>query len=96
MTFDELIKTDWYLTRPKRVKDAINKLPPTNLYRFKDSKKQCYIVSYEEPHSETEPITVTVQKTGVGGNLALMGLGVLDTNKVFDVSLDNLEKWTDD
>lgn len=88
---DELL--DWYNERPKIIQEAILKLPPNKFYKFKDSGKQCYIVSYEEPENENNPVTVTVQKTGVGGVMAEIGLGSLDQNRVFGVSLENLEPY---
>ena len=94
MTIDELKQTDWYNERPDVIKQAICKLPPTQLYKFKDSGKQCQIYSYSEPESgKLEDVTCTVQKTGVGGPLATMGLGVLDKGVVFSVNLDDLEPW---
>ena len=94
MTLAELKETSWYEERPTVIKRAINKRPPIFLYKFKDSGKQCQIVSYEEPVSgKAKDVTVTVQKTGVGGALAEMGMGVLDTNQVFGVKLDDIIKW---
>lgn len=92
MTLDELKTSDWYNTRPEVIQQAINKLPPIGIYQFKDSKKQCYIYSYEEPESgKLEDVTVTVQKIGKGGPMDAMGMGALDTNGVFGVKLDDLE-----
>lgn len=92
MTLEDFKNSDWYKERPDCIKEAINALPPTETYRFKDSKKECVIVSYSEPVSELlEDVTVTVQKTGNGGVMAEMGLGILDTNQVFGVKLDDLE-----
>lgn len=97
MTLQELKESDWYISRPDIIKEAINLLPPICLYKFKDSGKQCFIYSYEEPESnKVEDVTVTVQKTGVGGSLAEMGLGKIDTNQVFGVKLQDLIKWEDD
>lgn len=88
-----LKQTDWYKERPTIIQQAIDLLPPTKMYRFKDSKKQCHLVSYDEPNTnELDDVTVTVQKTGVGG---ILGLGELDINKVFGVKLADLEEWTD-
>ena len=94
MELKELQETDWYKERPEVIRQAIDKLPPIVLYKFKDSGKQCQIISYEEPESsKLEDVTCTVQKTGIGGAMAEMGLGSLDTNRVFGVHLDNLEEW---
>lgn len=94
VTLEELKQTDWYKERPKVIQEAICKKPPIRMYKFKDSGKQCYIHSYEEPNSDKlEDVTCTVQKTGKGGPLAEMGLGSLDTNGVFGVPLDDLEPW---
>ena len=95
MTLNELKQTDWYQERPDSIKEAIEKLPPIVLYKFKNSGKQCHIISYDED-KETGEITLTVQKTGLGGAMAQMGLGTLDTNAVFGVKLDDLEPWTDE
>jgi len=90
--FEELKSSEWYQSRPQIIKDAIELLPPTQLYQFKDSKKQCFIFSYEEPKSgKLEDVTVTVEKIGVGGPMAAMGLGSLDTNRVFGIKMDSLE-----
>lgn len=96
MKLEELQQSEWYLSRPKVIQEAIDKYPPTQLYRFKDSGKQCKLYSYAEPESgKLEDVTVTVHKTGVGGAMAEMGLGVLDTfTGVFGVSLTDLEPWT--
>lgn len=92
MTLEELKQTDWYKERPEIIQQAICKLPPIQLYKFKDSGKQCQIYSFEEPESgKFEDVTCTVKKTGIGGVMAKIGLGVLDTNSVFGVPLDDLE-----
>lgn len=97
MTLQEFQNTEWFLQRPELIQKAINKVPPICYYKIKSSGKQCYILSYGEPESQLlEDVTVTVQKTGVGGALAEMGMGQLDTNQVFGIKLDDLEKWTDD
>ena len=96
MTIEELKQTVWYNERPEVIKQAICKLPPTQLYKFKSSGKQCQIYSFEEPESgKLEDVTCTVLKTGVGGAMAEMGIGMLDTNGVFGVKLDDLELWID-
>ena len=95
MTLEELQQDIWYKERPEIIKQAIDKLPPIQLYKFKDTGKQCYIISFEEPkNGKLEDVTCTVQKTGVGGPMAEMGLGNLDSNIVFGLSLDDLEVWT--
>jgi hypothetical protein len=96
MTLEELKQTDWYNERPEIIQQAICKLPPTRLYKFKDSGKQCQICSFEEPESgKLEDVTCSVRKTGIGGAMADMGLDSLNTNNVFDVKLDDLEPWVD-
>ena len=93
MTHKELKQTDWYKERPIIIQNAIDLLPPIKTYRFKDSKKQCQIISFEEPKSgKFEDITITVQKTGVGGVMDKVGLGDLDTNQVFGVKINELEE----
>lgn len=92
MTFEELKQTDWYKSRPKVIQQAMDILPPIHYYRFKSTGKQCFIHSFKEPRSgKLEDVTVTVRKTGTGGPLAEMGLGVLDRHIVFGVPLDDLE-----
>jgi len=96
MTLSEIQQSEWYLSRPPVIQQAIDILPPGQLYQFKDSGKQCTIYSYDEPESGLiEDVTVTVNKTGIGGALASMGLGALDTNSVFGVKLSDLEPWKD-
>jgi hypothetical protein len=96
MTFEEFKKTEWYISRPDIIKQAMEILPPTQLYKFKSSGKQCYIRSYEgNDDSKIEDVTVTVKKTGVGGLLAEFGMGALDTNGVFGIKLTDLEPWTE-
>lgn len=97
MNLEELKQTEWYKERPEIIKQAINILPPTQLYKFKDSGKQCQLISYSEPKSgKFEEITVVVQKTGKGGLLDAMGIGFLDTHQVFGVRLEDLEVWSED
>lgn len=92
MTLEELQKEEWYKGRPEVIKQAVIKLPPITLYKFKESGKQCYIISFEEPESgKLEDVTCTVEKTGIGENI--IGLNPLDTNIVFGVKLDDLEPW---
>ncbi len=91
--FERLRSEEWYNTRPQVIKDAINKIPPVIYYKFKNSGKQCYIVAFTEPDEENKEVTLTVQKTGEGGAMAKMGLGVLDTNQVFGVHIEDLEPW---
>ena len=96
MTLEELKESNWYKERPEVIQQAICILPPICLYKFKDSGKQCVIYSFSEPESnKLEDVTITVQKTGIGGPMAEMGLGLLDTNKVFGVRLDDLEPWNE-
>jgi len=96
MELQDLKQTDWYKERPVVIQNAIELLPPTKMYRFKSSKKQCHLISYEEPKSKKlDDVTVTVQKTGVGGAMDEMELGSLDTNQVFGVKLTDLEEWID-
>lgn len=88
---ERLKESDWYKERPQLIKAAIEIAPPTQYYKLKFNSKQCFIVSYDEPESQLlEDVTVTVQKTGVGGAMASMGLGQLDTNQVFGVKLTDL------
>lgn len=97
MTLEELKQSDWYKERPEVIQQAVNTLPPIHYYRVKETGKQCYIVSYEEPESgQVEDVTVTVQKTGKGGYMEKLGLGVLDTNQVFGYKLDDLEIWEEE
>lgn len=96
MDLKEIQQSDWYKERPKVIQDAIDKLPPIQMYKFKNSGKQCWVHSYEEPDSgNLDEVTCTVVKTGIGGVMADAGLGMLDTNAVFGVSLDDLEVWVD-
>lgn len=98
MTMEEIKATPWYQERPEIIRQAIEKLPPNKLYKFKGSGKQCYLVSYEEPEEkdEVKEVTVTVQKTGKGGAAEKMGMPELDTNIVFGVRPDDLELWPED
>lgn len=94
MTLEELQQDDWYKERPECVQRVVDIIPPIRLYKFKNSGKQCYIVSYEESHSgKMEDVTFTVQKTGIGGAMAEMGMGHLDTNAVFGLKPDDLEPF---
>lgn len=91
-SLEELKASDWYQTRPDSIKAAIEKTPPTKMYRFKDSQKECYIIGYTEPSEPDGETTLIVQKTGRGGAISEMGLGALDTNQVFDVNPEDLEE----
>lgn len=85
----EIVEGEWYKSRPQVIQAAIRTLPPTRMYMFKDSKKECYIISYEEPESgKLEDVTVTVQKTGRG---SMAGLESINMNQVFGVKLTDLE-----
>ena len=96
MSIDEFKESDWYKTRPEIIKQAIELLPPTQLWKFKDSGKQCQLYSYGEPKSgKLEDVTVTVICTGIGGAMADMGMGELTKCRVFGVPLDDLEPWKD-
>lgn len=86
----------WYDEKPKIIQEAIDKIPPIQTYRFKNSKKECYIISYDEPTDSSIEVTLTVQKTGKGGALAKFGLGSLDTNQVFGVHINDLEALPED
>lgn len=90
-TLEQIMESDWYQTRPDIIKEVIIKTPPTVMYRFKDSKKECFILGYTEGEKEGSPVTLVVQKTGKGGALAEMGMSSIDTNQVFDVLPDDLE-----
>lgn len=77
----------WKATLPPSVLPLIAKLPPNKVYKFINSGKHCYMISYEENG------TVTVEKTGHGGGLAQISKGLalaIDTNQVFGVSPDDL------
>lgn len=87
----ELQQSDWYKTRPEIIQRTMDNYSPFDLFEFKDSKKQCIIIGYEEPKDNSE-VTLIVQKTGVGGAMYEIGLGSLDTNKVFNVKLADLNK----
>lgn len=92
METEDITKSDWFKERPKIIQEAIENLPPTNLYSL--NGKQCHIISYEEPESGlSKDVTVMVQKTGVGGVLAEMGMGELDTNRVFGIKPEDLKIW---
>lgn len=97
MTLEEFKQTDWYKERPPVIQEAINRMPPTQLYKFKNSGKQCFIYGYDEPESgNIEDVTLQVNKTGVGGAMAEAGLGMFDKDwGVFGVGLNDLEVWED-
>lgn len=96
LTLEEIQQSEWYQTRPEVIQKAIIAYPPIQLYKLKSSGKQCLIVAFDEPESGLlEDVTCMVQKTGVGGPMAEMGLGVLDRNKVFGLKLEDLEVWKD-
>jgi hypothetical protein len=94
ITLEYIQGLEWYKSRPSIIRKAIDKLPPICLYKIKSSGKQCELISYEEPDSGLfEDVTVTVEKTGIGGPMAAMGMGELDYNQVFGLKLDDLEQW---
>ena len=96
MTLEELKQDDWYKSRSLVIQQAIDILPPIQLYKLKDSGKQCYIRSYEEPESgKIEDVTVTVVKKTDYGIMAEMGNGVLG-NSYCGLSLDDLKPWDDE
>lgn len=92
-TLEEIQELEWYKELPIAVKKAVDKYPPMHVYRFKNSKKEFYIVAYDEedPLDPNTKVTLRVQKSGKGGALAEIGMGELDTNQVFGVELDSIE-----
>lgn len=92
-TMQTVVDSEWFHTRPKVIQDAIIKLPPTRYYSL--NGRQCFIIAYSEPESRKKEVTVRVQKTGVGGPMAEMGLGSLDQNQVFGIKLSDLSIWRD-
>ena len=94
-TIEKLRKTKWYKTRPIAIQKVIELFPPMGLYKFKDIGKQCVIISYDEPKDKSKEITLTVQKTGVGGILNERGhFSFLDKGwNVFGVKLTDIELW---
>jgi hypothetical protein len=95
-TIERLRKTKWYKTRPEIIQQAVELLPPMGLYKFKDTGKQCVIIGYSEPkNGKFKDVTVTVQKTGVGGVLNECGdFSFLDKGwNVFGVKLTDLEPY---
>lgn len=95
MTLQEFKQTDWFKERPNIIKRAIELIPPIQLYKFKDSGKQCEIYSYHEPETgKLKDVTVSVIKTGIGGPLSGTGLELIDKDiEVFGVKLNRLEPW---
>ena len=90
-TLSEFKTSEWYLTRPETIRKAIDLLPPVILYQWKTNKKQCYIIGYTEPNDKELEVTLIVQKTGIGGLMAAMGLSSIDKNQVFGVHINDLE-----
>lgn len=88
----ELFTGAWYLQLPEIVKKVVEEYPPVYIYRFKNTKKQFFIERIEEPLDKNEPITFVIQKIGKGGLIAEMGMGLLDTNKVFGVKPEDIER----
>lgn len=39
MTLEELQQNEWYKQRPEVIRQAIDKTPPIQLYKFRDSGK---------------------------------------------------------
>lgn len=97
MTIEEIRETDWYKSRPEIIRQAIDLVPPNQLYKVKDTGKQCLIISIEEPESgRLEDVTFTIQKTGVGGSFEGTLLEQLDTRfQVFGLKREDLEPWID-
>lgn len=94
MLIEELKQTNWYKSRPKIIQQVMDMIHPMQFYKLKETGKQCYIISIEEPISgKFEDITFIVQKTGIGGLLEKIGLSELDTNQVFNVKFEDLEPW---
>ncbi len=97
MTLEEMQQSNWYKGRPKVIQQAFDLMPANVLYKFKDTGYQCYIYSYDEPESQKlEDVTVVVYKTGKGGAMAKMGLGMINKNGVFGVKLSDLELWEEE
>lgn len=89
MTLEEFKETEWYKERPDIIKQVIEKIPPIQLYQFKNSGHQCVIYCYDEPESgKVEDITVKVDKTGAGSLFP-----EVNKYRVFGVKPDDLEPW---
>lgn len=96
MTLDEIKETDWYKERPDIIKQAVEILPPMQLYRVKSTGQQVSLYSYHEAET-IEEVTVTVVKTGKGGPLGKIGLGEIEKGQgVFGYKLTDLEPWKDE
>ena len=85
---------EWYNNLPPSVREVVDDYPPIHIYRFKDSKKQFVIESYELD-SDIGELTCTVHKIGRGGAMASIGFGFLDTNLVFGVKFDDIEFYSE-
>lgn len=78
MTLEQFKQEEWYKSRPDVIKQAIEKLPPTQSYMY--GCRKCELYSYEEPESgKLEDVTVTVQ---------------FSTHRVFGIGLDKLRPLT--
>jgi hypothetical protein len=64
--FREFKESEWYLSRPQIIKDAINLMPPHQHYMIRATGHQCHIISYgEDVKGRLDHGTYTVQKTGI-------------------------------
>lgn len=88
----ELFTGAWYLQLPEIVQKVVEEYPPIYIYRFKNSKKQFVIERIEEPLDKNDPITLVVQKIGKGGLMPAALQERIDTNKVFGVKLEDIER----
>lgn len=89
---------EWVHERPKIIQEAIIKMRPDKLYKIKSTKEQCYIVSYSEPDTVDDEITVTVQKTGEkdcknDAERMIHEINGFADFQVFGLKLDDLEEW---
>ena len=87
MTVEELKESDWYKERPQIIKDLIDKVNPYLFHKLHGD-----IVAVE---AFNENGTIRIVKTGYGGVMEEMGLGMLNRGMgVFGVHPEDLTPLT--
>lgn len=80
--------TEWYRTRPLAVQKRIDEYPPTWLYRMRSTGQIVYLYSYTEEDDVCDTCIVDI--------VPAYNPGMIVARRVFDVSLNDLEKLTED
>lgn len=90
---EQLKRSEWYMNLPAPVKQAVDQMPPTQLYNMDGDEVR--IIGYNQNADYPKEITLTVEKTGFGGFFKELGAPELDHVRVTNIELDDLQRNVD-